>query len=55
MQVEFPDGSIQQCLVPVAMLLNHSATPHIVRYGRLDAKCGALQLRMVGWAPDGSA
>ena len=51
MQVECPGGRVQQCLVPVATLLNHSAMPHIVRYGSLDAGSGMLHLRMVRWVP----
>ena len=44
-QVQLTDGSLQQCLVPVATMMNHSATAHIVRYGRVDAGTGLLCFR----------
>ena len=45
MQVQLTDGSLQQCLVPVATMMNHSATAHIVRYGKVDAGTGLLCFR----------
>ena len=54
-QVDFGDGSIRQCLAPVAALLNHSATPHILRFGRLDPASRMLHLRTLRWAPHGDA
>ena len=41
-QVRLADGHMQQCLVPVACLMNHSPWPHIVRYGHVNPESGRL-------------
>ena len=43
-QVEWPDQSQQDCLVPFASLMNHSIYPHVVRYSKLDPASHCLQL-----------
>lgn len=43
LQVEFPDGTFRQCLVPMACLMNHSPWPHVVRYGRIDPHSRRLE------------
>ena len=35
-QVKLSDGGVQQCLVPVACLMNHSPWPHVIQYGHVD-------------------
>ena len=42
LQVQWPDGSSRECLVPYASLLNHSPYPHIVQYGQLDSSSQEL-------------
>ncbi|KAJ3693386.1 hypothetical protein LUZ60_008866 [Juncus effusus] len=41
MKVIFSDGKLKTCLVPIAGLLNHSLSPHILHYGKVDSitKC----------------
>ncbi|KAK3121235.1 hypothetical protein QOZ80_8BG0649070 [Eleusine coracana subsp. coracana] len=36
MMVVLSSGKLSTCLVPVAGLLNHSVSPHILNYGRVD-------------------
>lgn len=44
LQVEWPDQSRQECLVPYASLMNHSIYPHVVRYSKLDPTSQCLNL-----------
>ena len=46
-QVRLADGRMQQCLVPVACLMNHSPWPHIVRYGHVDSESGRLKFPLL--------
>ena len=46
LQVQWPDSSCKDCLVPYASLMNHSIHPHIVRYSRLDSELHQLQFRL---------
>jgi hypothetical protein len=50
LQVEFPDGSVRQCLVPVACLMNHSPWPHVVRYGHINPHSGRLEFPLFRYA-----
>ena len=48
-QVRLADGHMQQCLVPVACLMNHSPWPHIVRYGHVNPVSGRLDFPLFRW------
>lgn len=50
LQVEFPDGSVRQCLVPVACLMNHSPWPHVVRYGHIHPHSRRLKFPLFRYA-----
>ncbi|KAL9266327.1 hypothetical protein AKJ16_DCAP21946 [Drosera capensis] len=43
MKVLFTDGNQKTCLVPVAGFLNHSICPHVVSYGKVDARTNSLK------------
>ncbi|KAL7134387.1 hypothetical protein ABFS83_11G023400 [Erythranthe nasuta] len=43
MKVIFTDGKLRTCLIPIAGFLNHSICPHIMNYGRIDAKTNSLK------------
>ncbi|KAL4589998.1 hypothetical protein LXL04_002915 [Taraxacum kok-saghyz] len=43
MKVMFNDGKLRTCLVPIAGFLNHSITPHIMQYGRVDPTTNFLK------------
>ncbi|GAB2219139.1 hypothetical protein Droror1_Dr00006769 [Drosera rotundifolia] len=43
MKVLFTDGKLKTCLVPVAGFLNHSICPHIMNYGKVDARTNSLK------------
>ncbi|KAG6543559.1 hypothetical protein Mapa_015053 [Marchantia paleacea] len=43
-KVKFPRGTIQTCLVPVASLLNHSISPHVTHFSRINESNNTLQL-----------
>jgi len=44
-QVQLPGGEVTPALVPVASLINHSPTPHVVHFSAVDAATQQLQLR----------
>uniref|UniRef100_A0A0E0EBS8 SET domain-containing protein n=1 Tax=Oryza meridionalis TaxID=40149 RepID=A0A0E0EBS8_9ORYZ len=39
----FDDGKLTTCLIPIAGLLNHSVSPHIINYGRVDKATKSLK------------
>uniref|UniRef100_A0A0E0QG79 SET domain-containing protein n=1 Tax=Oryza rufipogon TaxID=4529 RepID=A0A0E0QG79_ORYRU len=39
----FDDGKLTTCLIPIAGLLNHSVSPHILNYGRVDKVTKSLK------------
>uniref|UniRef100_A0A0E0AST6 SET domain-containing protein n=1 Tax=Oryza glumipatula TaxID=40148 RepID=A0A0E0AST6_9ORYZ len=47
--INFPDifkqdvGKLTTCLIPIAGLLNHSVSPHIINYGRVDKATKSLK------------
>ncbi|RLN03298.1 uncharacterized protein C2845_PM13G07760 [Panicum miliaceum] len=43
MMVVLSSGKLSTCLVPVAGLLNHSVSPHILNYGRVDEAIKSLK------------
>ncbi|WVZ94341.1 hypothetical protein U9M48_040242 [Paspalum notatum var. saurae] len=43
MMVVLSSGKLSTCLVPVAGLLNHSVSPHILNYGRVDSATKSLK------------
>jgi len=43
MMVVLSSGKLSTCLVPVAGLLNHSVSPHILNYGRVDEATKSLK------------
>ncbi|KAF8754433.1 hypothetical protein HU200_011469 [Digitaria exilis] len=43
MMVVLSSGKLATCLVPVAGLLNHSVSPHILNYGRVDEATKSLK------------
>ena len=40
------DGVQRECLVPLASLMNHSASAHIKQYGAISAATACLELRL---------
>ncbi|KAI3775319.1 hypothetical protein L1987_49890 [Smallanthus sonchifolius] len=47
MKIMFSDGKLKTCLVPVAGFLNHSISPHIMHYGRVDNTTNSLKFPLV--------
>ncbi|KAI3715142.1 hypothetical protein L6452_22112 [Arctium lappa] len=43
MKVMFSDGKLRTCLIPIAGFLNHSISPHIMHYGRVDSATNSLK------------
>ncbi|KAL6842249.1 hypothetical protein ACP4OV_027897 [Aristida adscensionis] len=43
MMIVLSSGKLSTCLVPVAGLLNHSVSPHILNYGRVDEATKSLK------------
>ncbi|XP_024980101.1 uncharacterized protein LOC112517038 isoform X1 [Cynara cardunculus var. scolymus] len=43
MKVMFSDGKVRTCLIPIAGFLNHSISPHIMHYGRVDSATNSLK------------
>ncbi|KAK2646321.1 hypothetical protein Ddye_021516 [Dipteronia dyeriana] len=43
MKVMFADGKLRTCLIPIAGFLNHSLSPHIVHYGKVDSATNTLK------------
>lgn len=43
MMVVLSSGKLTTCLIPVAGLLNHSVSPHILNYGRVDKTSNSLK------------
>ncbi|XP_071715689.1 fructose-bisphosphate aldolase-lysine N-methyltransferase, chloroplastic isoform X2 [Rutidosis leptorrhynchoides] len=43
MKVMFSDGKLRTCLIPIAGFLNHSISPHIMNYGRVDITTDSLK------------
>ncbi|OEL29216.1 hypothetical protein BAE44_0009765 [Dichanthelium oligosanthes] len=43
MMVVLSSGKLSTCLIPVAGLLNHSVSPHILNYGRVDEATKSLK------------
>ncbi|XP_022683551.1 uncharacterized protein LOC101775581 isoform X2 [Setaria italica] len=43
MMVVISSGKLSMCLVPIAGLLNHSVSPHILHYGRVDEATKSLK------------
>nr|XP_043624709.1 uncharacterized protein LOC122596230 [Erigeron canadensis] len=43
MKVMFSDGKLRTCLIPIAGFLNHSISPHIMNYGRVDSTTESLK------------
>lgn len=46
MKIMFADGKLRTCLIPVAGFLNHSLTPHIVHYGKIDSETNSLKFSL---------
>ncbi|TVU42144.1 hypothetical protein EJB05_08535 [Eragrostis curvula] len=46
MMVVLSSGKLSTCLVPVAGLLNHSVSPHILNYGRVDEATKSLKFAL---------
>ncbi|KAF8035323.1 hypothetical protein BT93_C1371 [Corymbia citriodora subsp. variegata] len=46
MKIQFADGALQTCLIPIAGFLNHSLYPHITQYGKVDSATNTLKFRM---------
>ncbi|KAK8926274.1 hypothetical protein KSP39_PZI018131 [Platanthera zijinensis] len=46
MKVIFSDGKLKTCLVPIAGLMNHSVSPHIIHYGRVDTETKSLKFQL---------
>ncbi|XP_031388682.1 uncharacterized protein LOC116201557 isoform X2 [Punica granatum] len=46
MKVQFADGKLRTCLIPIAGFLNHSLYPHITRYGKIDPVTNTLKFPM---------
>jgi hypothetical protein len=46
-QVRLPDGTVTPALAPYASLLNHSPWPHVVRFSKVQAATGTLQLQLL--------
>ncbi|VFQ64054.1 unnamed protein product [Cuscuta campestris] len=38
----FSDGMLRTCLIPIAGFLNHSTSPHILHYGRVDSTTNTI-------------
>ncbi|KAI3803128.1 hypothetical protein L1987_31277 [Smallanthus sonchifolius] len=47
MKIMFSDGKLKTCLVPIAGFLNHSISPHIMHYGRVDSTTNSLKFPLV--------
>ncbi|XP_062078629.1 uncharacterized protein LOC133783107 [Humulus lupulus] len=43
MKIMFPDRELRTCLVPVAGFLNHSLSPHVISYGKVDSTTDTLK------------
>ncbi|XP_023746819.1 uncharacterized protein LOC111894962 [Lactuca sativa] len=43
MKVMFKDGNLRTCLIPIGGFLNHSITPHIMNYGKVDPTSNSLK------------
>ncbi|GKE89766.1 SET domain-containing protein, partial [Tanacetum coccineum] len=43
MKIMFNDGKLRTCLIPIAGFLNHSISPHIMHYGRVDSTTNSLK------------
>nr|GEW25394.1 muniscin C-terminal mu homology domain-containing protein [Tanacetum cinerariifolium] len=43
MKIMFNDGKLRTCLIPIAGFLNHSKSPHIMHYGRVDSITNSLK------------
>uniref|UniRef100_J3MRI8 SET domain-containing protein n=1 Tax=Oryza brachyantha TaxID=4533 RepID=J3MRI8_ORYBR len=43
MMVVLSSGKLATCLIPIAGLLNHSVSPHILNYGRVDKATNSLK------------
>ncbi|KAK4791572.1 hypothetical protein SAY86_031985 [Trapa natans] len=46
MKIQFADGELRICLIPIAGFLNHSLYPHISRYGKVDPVTNSLKFPM---------
>lgn len=46
MKVMFSDGKLKTCLIPIAGFLNHSVTPHVMHYGRVDSTTSSLKFTL---------
>ncbi|XP_076892644.1 uncharacterized protein LOC143544414 [Bidens hawaiensis] len=47
MKMMFSDGKLKTCLVPIAGFLNHSLSPHIMHYGRVNNTTNSLKFPLV--------
>ncbi|KAK1417125.1 hypothetical protein QVD17_26247 [Tagetes erecta] len=47
MKIMYSDGKLKTCLVPIAGFLNHSISPHIMHYGRVDSTTNSLKFPLV--------
>ncbi|KAK9078877.1 hypothetical protein SSX86_002935 [Deinandra increscens subsp. villosa] len=47
MKIMCGDGKLKTCLVPIAGFLNHSISPHIMHYGRVDSTTNSLKFPLV--------
>lgn len=45
--MRLPDGAQAPALAPFVSLLNHSPWPHVVRFSKVDAATGCLDLRLL--------
>ncbi|XP_030544232.1 uncharacterized protein LOC115750812 isoform X1 [Rhodamnia argentea] len=46
MKIQFADGALKTCLIPIAGFLNHSLYPHITQYGKVDSATNSLKFSM---------
>ncbi|KAF5787564.1 putative [Fructose-bisphosphate aldolase]-lysine N-methyltransferase [Helianthus annuus] len=47
MKIMYSDGKLKICLVPIAGFLNHSISPHVMHYGRVDSTTNSLKFPLV--------
>nr|GMD81981.1 N-lysine methyltransferase SETD6 isoform X2 [Ipomoea batatas] len=43
MKIMFSDGKLRTCLIPIAGFLNHSTSPHILHYGKVDSTTNTIR------------
>nr|GMD74267.1 N-lysine methyltransferase SETD6 isoform X2 [Ipomoea batatas] len=43
MKIMFSDGKLRTCLIPIAGFLNHSTSPHILHYGKVDCTTNTIR------------